>query len=122
MKAPSRVSNRHMPAVNSAGSTRTTYQGSPAAAPDPASTSRVTSVAASNPTPNSRPTSHICAGGRTERSSGPSSRLPTPRAVALPPERGPVDGAGRCPPVQPHDADERHQVEQADQVEEQPRD
>src|SRR3954466_2373742 len=38
MNAPSRVSNRHMPAVNSAGSTRTAYQGSPAAAPDPAST------------------------------------------------------------------------------------
>ncbi len=63
MKVPSRVSNRLMPAANSSGRHRTAYQGSPAAAPEPAMTIRVTSVAVSKPRPNRKPSGYICRDG-----------------------------------------------------------
>lgn len=79
MKAPSRVSNRLIPAVNSSGSTMIAYQGRPAAAPDPASTSRVTSVAVSKPIPKSRPIGYIWIGRVIEVISGRRMRVITPR-------------------------------------------
>ena len=79
MNAPSRVSNRLIPAVNSSGKTRMAYQGRPPAAPVPASTSRVISVAVSKPSPNSNPIGNICTGWLMAFISGRRIRVMTPR-------------------------------------------
>ena len=70
MNAPSSVSNKLMPAVNSSGSTMIAYHGTADAAVEPASTSSAISVAVSNPMPNSRPNGYICPGRLTARISG----------------------------------------------------
>ncbi|GAA4699067.1 hypothetical protein GCM10023215_41920 [Pseudonocardia yuanmonensis] len=67
MDTPSAVSNRLVPAANSTGMTRIAYEGSCAAAAPTAGTSRVTSVAVSNPMPNTNPTTNVCQGFDTGR-------------------------------------------------------
>ncbi|GAA3035509.1 hypothetical protein GCM10020000_11220 [Streptomyces olivoverticillatus] len=80
MKVPSSVSKRLMPAANSSGRHSTAYQGSPAAAPLPAITIRVTSVAVSKPRPKRKPSGNICPGRETERVKRPRIRFMKPRA------------------------------------------
>ena len=79
MNVPSSVSNRHMPAVNRSGRQRIAYQGSPAAAPEPAIVSRMTSVAVSKPSPKRKPTGYIWPGRLTDRVSRPRKRFISPR-------------------------------------------
>ena len=79
MKTPSIESSRLMPAANSTGRQRIAYQGSENAAAPPASTSRDTSVAVSNPSPKSRPTGYMWRGLRTAFVTPPRSRFMKPR-------------------------------------------
>lgn len=79
MNAPSRVSNRLIPAANSTGSTRIAYQGNALAAAPPAMTSSATSVAVSKPSPNSSPTGNMCHGLRTAFVTPPRMRFMKPR-------------------------------------------
>jgi hypothetical protein len=72
-----------MPAANSTGSTRIAYHGRENAVAPPASTSRDTSVAVSNPSPNSRSTGYMCHGLVTPRSTRPSSRARKPRLIGV---------------------------------------
>lgn len=73
MKVPSRVSNRLIPAAKSSGRHSTAYQGRPAAAPLPAITIRVTSVAVSKPSPKRKPSGNIWPGRVIERVVSPGS-------------------------------------------------
>src|SRR5205085_1211478 len=54
-----------MPAANRTGKHKIAYQGRPPAAAAPAAASRATSVAVSNPRPNSNPTRYTCHGAWT---------------------------------------------------------
>ena len=59
MNDPSIESISDMPAANRIGRHRIAYHGSPAAPALPAITSSATSVAVSNPSPNSMPSGYI---------------------------------------------------------------
>ncbi len=78
MKTPSAESMRDMPAVNASGRSIVTHHGVPDAAPPAARMSSDTSVAVSNPRPNSSPTGYMCHGRVTRRRAGPSRRVSAP--------------------------------------------
>ncbi len=79
MNVPSRVSNRLIPAANSSGRQTIAYQGRPDAAPEPAITIRVTSVAVSKPRPSTMPTGNIWPGRVIERVARLRTRARKPR-------------------------------------------
>ena len=70
---------RHMPAANNTGNVSTAYHGMPATAPVPASASRATSVAVSNPNPKIAPTANICRGRLIRAMTGRRIRASRPR-------------------------------------------
>src|SRR3978361_350658 len=116
MKQPSIVSSRLIPAANRTGSTSTAYHGRANTAAPPASTSSPTSVAVSNPRPNSRPTGYMCAGlraGDAVHRSAVVQLLLEGRLVV-------VAAAHRTPDL--HDPEEDDQVQPGDQVQERARD
>ena len=79
MKQPSRVSNRLIPAANRIGSERTAQNGRPLATAVPERTSRATSVAVSNPSPNRTPIGYIFHGVSTRRAIDPKNLFIRPR-------------------------------------------
>ena len=82
MNEPSIASISDIPAANRIGRQRIAYQGSPAPAAPPARTSSETSVAVSNPRPNSRPIGYICHGLVTALVSRPRTRFMSPRLAS----------------------------------------
>ena len=82
MKQPSAVSSRHIPAAKRIGRIRIAYHGRLEAAAPPASTSSETSVAVSNPRPNSMPVGYICHGVVTALVTPPRKRFMNPRLLS----------------------------------------
>ena len=125
MNEPSMVSSRHMPAVNSTGRHKIAYQGSPAAALVPASTSSAISVAVSKPSPNSSPTGYMCQDLVIDLVKRPRNRLSSPRFANCRSSSAPsFSGSSRrgAPREHPQDADQDDDVKDGDQIQEPARD
>ena len=121
MKHPSIESSRLIPAANNTGRVKIAYQGRLNAAAPPASTSSPTSVAVSKPSPNSSPTGYMCQGLVTALVAPDSSRLRNPRlsSCASSSRSSYVPAAHLA--EDPDDADQHHEIDDADDVEERPR-
>ena len=79
MNDPSIVSSSDMPAANSTGRHMIAYTGRPLEAAPAARNSSATSVAVSNPRPNSMPKGYMCQDALTRADTGPRILLMKPR-------------------------------------------
>ena len=120
MNDPSIESISDIPAANRIGSGRMAYHGAPAAPAPPAMTRSATSLAVSNPRPNSNPTGiHV---PRLVHGIGQAAEqtVHQPATVQLPLESGLVVASAPHLPEHLHDAEQDHDVDRSDQVEEAP--
>ncbi len=118
MNEPSIESSSDIPAANRIGRHRIAYHGRPAPAAPPASTSSATSVAVSNPSPNSTPIGYICRGLVTVLVSRPRNRFIRPRLFSCSSSCVLVVAARLHLAEHLDDPEQDHDVDRGDHVEE----